>query len=52
MNEGPINIIEDYLDGIFWIELNGSLIGGKGKLISYFHMAPPAIWLILPDSWG
>ena len=34
------------------LELKGSLVGGKSKLINCFHNIPPATWLILPCSWG
>lgn len=40
MNEGPVNVIEDYLNRIIGGELQGSLIGSKGELISYFYEAP------------
>ena len=37
MNEGPVNVIEDYLNRIIGGELQGSLIGSKGELISCLH---------------
>lgn len=40
MSEGPVNVIEDYLNRVIGGELQGSLIGSKGELISYFYKAP------------
>lgn len=34
MHERPVNVVEDDLDWIVWLELEGSLIGSEGKLIS------------------
>jgi hypothetical protein len=52
MNERPVDVVEDYFDRVTGIKFQGSLVDSESKLIGYFHMAPPAIWLILPDSWG
>jgi hypothetical protein len=35
--EHQLATIEDYLDGIVWIELGGGFVDGEGKLIGYFH---------------
>ena len=37
VDEGPVNVIEDHLDGIIGTELQGSLICGEGELISRSH---------------
>jgi len=54
MDEGPVNIVEDNFDGVIWLEFEGSLIGGEGKLISGSQgtsfLSEPE--LILPDRRG
>jgi len=37
MDKRPVDIIEDDFDRVVGLEFKGSLIGGKGKLISCFH---------------
>jgi hypothetical protein len=44
MNERPVNVIKNYLNGIIPIELKGSLVGSEGELISYFHKTPPMLF--------
>lgn len=52
MDKRPIDIVEDNFSGVIGLELKGSLISGKGELISYFHKMPTVTWLILTCSWG
>jgi hypothetical protein len=37
VDKRPVDIIEDDLRRVVWLELKGSLIGGKSELIGYFH---------------
>ena len=37
MDKRQVDIIEDDFSRVIWLELQGSLIGGKGELIICFH---------------
>lgn len=46
-----VDSIENDLSRVVWVELKGSLVGGKGELIICFQRIRRAAWLIL-RSWG
>ena len=44
MDKRPTDIIEDDFSRVVGLEFKGSLVGGEGKLISYFHKTPPMLF--------